>query len=182
MASGQDETGLNNVNNAAVLICTRSDMSHRWVRWVELGLLALVAIGLVASGLYMRPVVWEQTEALRYAPDMQNAWRWGSRAAREGYFGLYDRVVESQQDQEQKNYGLDYVPLRLAVMTLWAHSRLDENEGPRSWQADYAFNAPLMHFNAAMELAAAIGVFMLARMWARRSDVARKIERRWLRA
>jgi hypothetical protein len=157
---------------------------RRWVRWIEVGLLCCVAIGLVVAGLWLRPQVWTETEALRYRPDMENAWRWGGRAAREGYFGLYDRVVESQPALPGRtpNYGLDYVPLRLAVMTIWAHSRLDENQSPRPWQPDYAFNAPLLHLNTAMELAAAIGVFMLARMWARRSDVARAIDRRWLRA
>lgn len=162
-------------------------MSRPWVRWVEIALFASVTIGLVATGVGLRPVVWSETEALRYEPDMRNAWNWGSRAAREGYFGLYDHVVESQPRPEnepdwQPKYGLDYVPLRLAVMTLWAASRLDEDERPRAWQPDYAFNAPLLHLNTAMELAAALGVFFLARMWARRSDVARAIDRRWLRA
>ncbi len=153
-----------------------------WKAGVQLALLAIIAAGLVWAGYVVRHETWHRTEALRYTPDMDNAWNWGSRAAKEGYFGLYDAVVESQNDRERKDYGLDYVPLRLGVMTLWAKSRLNVNPEVERWQRDYAFNAPLLHFNTAMELLAATGVFAVARQWSRRQDDRLQIRRRWLRA
>lgn len=154
-------------------------MSGRWWRAVGWTLLILTAAALIGSGIALRPQVWQRTEALRYAPDMKNAWNWGSRAAREGYFGLYDRVVADHAD---KKYGLDYVPLRLAVMTLWAKSRLAADPDLKEWKPDYAFNAPLLYFNTAMELLTALAVLMIARQWARRDQLRRGADDRWLRA
>jgi len=142
----------------------------------------LIALALTRAGFVGRYETWQRSEALRYTPDMENGWNWGSRAAKDGYFDLYGKVVESQKDRQKKAYGLDYVPLRLAVMTLWAKSRLDADPTIAKWQRDYAFNAPLLHFNTAMELLASAGIFAVARQWSRRQDESRQINRRWLRA
>ncbi|MBC7784347.1 MAG: hypothetical protein H7144_10955 [Burkholderiales bacterium] len=148
----------------------------------ELLLLIVSAASMVWAGIALRPATWAETEALRYAPDMQNAWKWGSRAARDGYVQLYQSVVDPKRNDTPKDYGLDYVPLRLAVMTLWAKSRLAVDPNIRKWQSDYAFNAPLLHFNTSMELLGALGIFAVARQWSRRDDAQRSIRRRWFRA
>ncbi|MFL6537153.1 MAG: hypothetical protein ACJ8JD_03120, partial [Chthoniobacterales bacterium] len=107
---------------------------------------------------------------------MDNAWDWGSRAAREGYFTLYDRVAAEHPDRK---YQLDYVPLRLAVMTLWVRHELSRHPDLKTWNADYELNQPLLLFNEAMELAAALAVFALGRMWILRQQgrVARRSKR-----
>ena len=93
---------------------------------------------------------------------MENAWTWGSRAARDGYFALYDEVAAEHPDRK---YQLDYAPLRLAVITLWVKHELVLHPDMGGWNGAYELNRPLLLFNAAMELAAALAVFALARMW-----------------
>src|SRR5262245_21541247 len=107
---------------------------------------------------------------------MRNAWNWGSRAARDGYFQLYDRVAA---EHPNGTYGLDYVPLRLAVMTLWARHQLSQDPAAQ-WSESYQFNAPLLRFNTFMELAAASAVFVLARMWIRRAGTMHFLGAEWL--
>lgn len=130
----------------------------------------MVLVALVWAGLVARAFVWQHTEAIRYTPDMDNAWHWGERAAREGFVGLYDTVATETPD---RRFGLDYLPLRLATMTLWAKSRLAIDPAVTGWRRDEAFNAPLLHFNTACELAAAIGLLVLAWDWTRRDPSGR---------
>ena len=137
---------------------------------LEAAAVAAVLVCLVWAGLVARAFVWTHTETIRYAPDMENAWKWGRRAAREGFVGLYDKVAAETPDHR---YGLDYLPLRLAAMTLWARSRLAVDPAVTGWQRDAAFNAPLIRFNTACELAVAIGLLVLAWDWTRRDAVGR---------
>lgn len=135
-----------------------------------MGLLALLAcVGLLLqAGFAARHWMWEASRPIHFVGDMENAWRWGSAAAREGYWSLYDRTVEASKDGK---YVLDYVPLRLAVMTLWARSRLAIDPGIKGWRHERDFNAPLLWFNTAMELAAAAGIFALSMLWVLRGRV-----------
>jgi hypothetical protein len=55
-------------------------------------------------------------------------------------------------------------------MTLWAKwtlAHFPDNGG--QWQRSWAFNAPILLFNAAMELLAAACAFLLTRLWVRRA-------------
>ncbi len=109
---------------------------------------------------------------------MENALRWGNRAHKLGYFNLYSLLMQSR---DKNDYGLDYPPLRLAVFTLWAkwldHAAPDmvpqinpnELKMPdflagfqlRHWRSEYRVNRPLLLFNNATELAAALAAGLL---------------------
>ncbi len=145
-----------------------------------LAFFAIVAL-LTVAGLKLRRWTWEQSATIHYAADMDNAWNWGSKAAREGYFSLYDNVI---RDTPDRRYGLDYVPLRLGVMTLWARWATAKFPDATQWRRDYDFNAPLLRFNAFMEFAAAVGMFFLVRQWIRKEREPRPeaVWRSWVQS
>jgi hypothetical protein len=96
---------------------------------------------------------------------MQNAWQWGSRASEEGLFRVYDDLAATRAPG---NYVLDYLPLRLTVMKLWADARLKADPPPQAWQLGYDFNAPLLQFNTFCEAMTAIGIGLLVFDFSRR--------------
>lgn len=125
-------------------------------------LLVPLVLGSAWLGVAMREGTWQRTAPVRYVPDMVNAWTWGSRAAGErwgGYFGIYDEVVRRAvaSGEPGANYGLDYVPLRLAVMTLWAGA--ERRAGVTAWQNTRETNAPLLAVNYAMDAVSAIAAW-----------------------
>jgi hypothetical protein len=65
---------------------------------------------------------------------------------------------------------LDYVPLRLGVMRLWAGYVYRIAPGAKGWIDSYQANTPLLWFNTAMEFLAAAGVFALVWMWKKHSQ------------
>ncbi|MGN6505356.1 MAG: hypothetical protein ACTHM6_07320 [Tepidisphaeraceae bacterium] len=136
-------------------------------RWIiaESIVLILVLGGLIVAGLAARQQAWAHSETIRYGADMENGWKWGSRAHQEGLFTLYDRVVA---ESKPGDYGLDYMPLRLTVMSLWARGQLALHPDHTRWQSDYAFNRPVLDFNTACELLTAAGLFALTLDWVRR--------------
>lgn len=105
-----------------------------------------------------RLATWDQCRQVRAVWDMDNGWNWGRRAAVEGYVNLYDRVGAEHPDHQ---YGLDYVPLRLGVMTGWAAWNRAHGKDPGGWRAETDFNRPWMWFNYgsdALASAAAAGL------------------------
>jgi len=98
-------------------------------------LLGIILLALLLGGVALRRYAWEQTTHLRYQQDIANGFYWGNQTLVEGrrlcpgekpdswrtfargYLGLYDRV---QADAYEENYYLDYPPLRLLVMSIWA--------------------------------------------------------------
>ncbi|MFT3785078.1 MAG: hypothetical protein QM770_02795 [Tepidisphaeraceae bacterium] len=138
-------------------------MKRRLTLVVHVGLLAVMALAMTFAGYRLRERAWIDTIPIRFRPDMENAWRWGSIAAKDGYVGLYSKVVVP--DRRERN-ALDYMPLRLGVMTLWAKSRMAN--GAKAWTDDYAFNRPLLQFNTLMEWLTAAGLFALTFDWMRR--------------
>ncbi|MBA3651698.1 MAG: hypothetical protein H0W66_09535, partial [Chthoniobacterales bacterium] len=98
-------------------------------------LLALVLLALLAGGIALRHFTWRETTHLRFQRDIVNGFYWGSQTLAvgrrlspgeegdswatfaRGYRALYDRV---QDDAYENNYYLDYPPLRLLVMSIWA--------------------------------------------------------------
>jgi len=99
-------------------------------------LLAFVVVALFLAGVQLRRWIGESTRHVRYQHDIVNAFYWGSETLKEarrlspnesaansftgfcrGYFALYDRVKGKSYEND---YGLDYPPLRLLVMAIWA--------------------------------------------------------------
>ncbi|MGC4033154.1 MAG: hypothetical protein QM754_15750 [Tepidisphaeraceae bacterium] len=142
---------------------------RRTLSIVEAILALLVIVGLALGGIALRKKVWYATEFLRFDGDMQNGWNWGSRAAKDGYFGLYDDVVAHSINNA---YFLDYLPLRLAAMTVWAKTELARLPDVKTWQPDFEFNRPVMRFNTVCEGMTALGVLLLAWDWLRRDRQA----------
>src|SRR6059036_2517049 len=102
-------------------------------------LLASFIVVLLLSGVQLRRWTGEKTTHLRFQHDIVNGFYWGSETLAEarrlspddnswtaflrGYFAIYDRV---KLDADEGDYHLDYPPLRLLVMSVWAkHVRKD---------------------------------------------------------
>lgn len=132
------------------------------------GMLLLIA---TCIGWSLRIHLWHLTQHVHYAPDMANAYAWGSRAHADGapwaYVNLYENVLN---EAAPGRYDLDYVPLRLWIMQRWVAWTKQAFPGSRRWQRDYEFNAPLLRLNAVMELAAALAAFGIVFVWLRRVD------------
>ncbi len=131
----------------------------KFCRW-RLALGVLVAVVVLTAGVGLRLWTWESTAAIRYAPDLRNAWHWGTFAGEVGLLNTYDAVVAGHDGSQ---YGLDYVPLRLVVA--WAWVKL---VGGEQWRPPLSANWPVVGVHLAMELAAACGVFAIVWSWLRR--------------
>jgi hypothetical protein len=136
-------------------------------------IICVIAIGLVAAwqGWKLRQWTWNVTEPIRFVPDMDNAYTWGSRAVDDGFIDLYDVVVASQSHLPPKlrSYVLDYGPLRLLVMTEWVAWTRQAFPGNVRWQNTYAFNQPLLALNSVLEFVGAVFACLLTRLWVLRS-------------
>src|SRR5437667_2834404 len=126
----------------------------------------------------------ENTRHVRYQHDIVNGFYWGSEVLAEarrlspdeasadswtafwhGYFALYDRV---EDEAYENDYGLDYPPLRLLVMSIWAkHVR---NEFPEVDDGHPKLINPLLKINVVCELLSAVAIFLLVRLCVRRSS------------
>lgn len=133
-----------------------------------------VAIVAMWAGFSLQHWTWEQTEAIRFHFDIENAWNQGSRAVREGYLQVYENVAaEASRDSEGRlQYGLDYPPGRLLVATLWVNWVKVCHPEVSAWENTWELNAPLLNLNRVMLLAAAAGAFVLSRHWLRRDHLA----------
>ena len=148
-------------------------------------LLALTLVALFAAGILLRQYTWRQTTHLRFQRDIVNGFYWGTQTLAEGhrfspkaksdswpvlirgYLSLYDRV---EDDAFEKNYYLDYPPLRLLVMSIWA--REVRAKFPGAEDGTPAYVEPLLTVNTICELVTAIGVFLLVRLGIRRASGA----------
>src|SRR5947199_7873283 len=97
-------------------------------------LLGLLIVLLFLGGVQLRRWTWQETKHVRFQHDIVNGFYWGSETLAEGrklspdapdswfaffrgYFALYDRV---KREAYEGDYGLDYPPLRLLAMSIWA--------------------------------------------------------------
>src|SRR6266480_6847094 len=96
----------------------------------------LLIVLLFLGGVQLRRWTWDETRHVRFQHDIVNGFYWGSETLAEarrlspdgssaeswpaffrGYLALYNRVKD---DAYEDDYGLDYPPLRLLAMSVWA--------------------------------------------------------------
>jgi hypothetical protein len=149
--------------------------------------LALLVIVLLVVGIQLRHWTWAKTRHVRFQHDIVNGFYWGSKTLTEarhlspdessadswaaffrGYFGLYDRV---KREAYENDYGLDYPPLRLLAMSIWA--KQVSSEFPGTDDAHPGHVKPLLNANLVCELVSAVAIFLLVRFWLRRSADAK---------
>jgi hypothetical protein len=148
-------------------------------------LLGLILFALLVGGIELRRYTWRETTHLRFQRDIVNGFYWGSQTLAEGqrlspgqkpdswrtfargYLGLYDRV---QDDAYERNYYLDYPPLRLLVMSIWAREVRAKFPGAEDGTPEYV--EPLLNVNLLCELTTALGIFLLVRHAVRRASDA----------
>jgi hypothetical protein len=155
---------------------------------VRSALLALLIIALFLGGIQLRRWIGESTRHVRYQHDIVNAFYWGSETMKEarrlspdeasansltgfgrGYLALYDRVKHKAYN---KDYGLDYPPLRLLVMAIWA--RQVRNQFPGVDDGHPKLVNPLLKINLLCELLSAVAIFLLVRLCLERQSRARQ--------
>ena len=153
------------------------------VRWASLSLLV---IALFLGGVQLRRWTGDKTRHVRYQHDIVNAFYWGTEVLKEarrlspdeasanslkgfcrGYFSLYDRV---KQKSYKNDYGLDYPPLRLLVMAIWA--KQVRNQFPGVDDGHPKLVNPLLKINLLCELLSAIAIFLLVRLCLERRSPA----------
>jgi hypothetical protein len=169
-------------------------IARTWVMRLAVGLLVLMLVGTaVVQGLELRQWLWESTRPIRFQHDVRNGFTQGLGVvldARQSlpqeqrdigpvpvgaffkaYVGRYERYL--QEPRRQGN--LDYPPVRLLIMSLWVrHIRGEADPTAAQWRE--GFTAPMLRFNAMLELLAAIGMFVLVYHWLSRGRVVRFFE------
>lgn len=148
-------------------------------------LLGAILLAILLGGIGLRRYAWEQTTHLRFQRDIANGFYWGSQTLAEGrrlspgekpdswtafargYLGLYERV---EREAYEKNYYLDYPPLRLLVMSVWARQVRVKFPGAEDGTPEYV--EPLLKVNLVAEFLTALGIFLLVRLGVRRSSGA----------
>jgi len=147
-------------------------------KFARRSLLALVVVVLFFGGVQLRRWIGESTRHVRYQHDIVNAFYWGSETMKEarrlstdevsansltgfwrGYLALYDQVKHEAYD---KDYGLDYPPLRLLVMAIWARQARSEFPGVDDGHPKLV--NPLLKINLLCELLSAVAIFLLVRL------------------
>ena len=147
-------------------------------KFARRSLLAFLIVALFLGGVQLRRWIGESTRHVRYQHDIVNAFYWGCETMKEarrlspdeasansltgffrGYLALYDRVKHKAYN---KDYGLDYPPLRLLVMAIWA--RQVRNQFPGVDDGHPKLVNPLLKINLLCELLSAVAVFLLVRL------------------
>ena len=138
------------------------------------------------GGIQLRRWTWDETRHVRFQHDIVNALYWGSETLAEarrlspdeasanswtafarGYFALYDRVKRKAYDHD---YRLDYPPLRLLVMSIWARQVRSDFPGVDDGHPKHV--KPLLNVNLFCELISAVAIFLLVRLWVQRASGA----------
>ena len=155
-------------------------------KFIRCAVLSLFIIALFLGGVQLRRWIGESTRHVRYQHDIVNAFYWGSETMKEarrlspdeasanslagfgrGYLALYDRVKHKAYN---KDYGLDYPPLRLLVMAIWA--REVRNQFPGVDDGHPKLVNPLLKINLLCELLSAVAIFLLVRLCLERQSSA----------
>jgi hypothetical protein len=151
------------------------------VRWL---LVALLVGMIFLAGIQLRRWIGDTTRHVRYQHDIVNGFYWGSEVLKQarrlspdeatanswtgfcrGYFALYDRVKHKAYEHD---YGLDYPPLRLLVMAIWA--KQVRNAFPGVDDGHPKLVNPLLKINLLCELLSSVAIFLLVRWCVQRSS------------
>jgi hypothetical protein len=147
-------------------------------------LVALLVATIFLAGIQLRHWVGENTKHVRYQHDIVNGLYWGNEVLAEahslspneasanswpgffrGYFALYDRVKDEAYEND---YALDYPPLRLLVMAVWA--KHVHSEFPEVDDGHPKLVSALLKINVLCELLSAVAIFLLVRLCVLRSS------------
>ena len=147
---------------------------------------AILVATILLGGIQLRRWIGDTTRHVRYQHDIVNGFYWGSEVLKQarrlspdeasanswpgfcrGYLTLYDRVKHKAYE---KDYGLDYPPLRLLVMAIWAKQVRDGFPGVDDGHPKLV--NPLLKINFVCELLSAVAIFLLVRLCVRRSSPA----------
>jgi hypothetical protein len=153
-------------------------------KFVRRALLGSLIVVLFLGGVQLRRWIGGTTRHVRYQHDTVNAFYWGSETMKEarrlspdeasansltgfcrGYLALYDRV---KHEAYRKDYGLDYPPLRLLVMAVWAKEVRSQFPGVDDGHPKLV--NPLLKINLLCELLSAVAIFFLVRLCLQRSS------------
>ena len=145
--------------------------------------IAFLIATIFVTGIQLRRWIGDTTRHVRYQHDIVNGFYWGSEVLKEarrsspdersanswggffhGYFALYDRVKDKAYEED---YALDYPPLRLLVMAIWA--RQVRNAFPGVDDGHPKLVNPLLKINFVCELVSALAIFLLVVECLRRS-------------
>ena len=126
--------------------------------WVRYALLVGSVAALLYLGMAFRWWHWGFARPLYFWYDMRQTLGYGRAGVRLGFLNVYDTYVRDHPDGK---FGLDYSPLRLLVFTVWGRWVNAAHPEVRSWSSEYAVNRPLLLFNTAMEVAAAVVAALL---------------------
>jgi hypothetical protein len=140
-------------------------------------LLALLVVEIFLCGIQLRRWTWGETRHVRFQHDIVNGFYWGSETLAQalqlspdessadswtaffrGYFALYDWV---KREAYENDYGLDYPPLRLLAMSIWA--KQVRSEFPGTDDAHPGHVKPLLNANLFCELVSAVAIFLRVR-------------------
>jgi len=120
-------------------------------------------------GLRVRHWAWSETDNMHFQGDVTHAYQWGTDPDHIGIFNRYRQIRTDYGDRPPTDFGLDYAPLRLTIVTLWAHWVNRHFVAEDQWDptTSYSFHRPLLITNAACEFAAAIGVVLVLHLMRR---------------
>ena len=150
---------------------------------------SLLVAALLIGGMHLRSWTWTRTEPVRFEWDIRNGFYWGERTLQQGervtgatlagargwdswrifsagYLTLYDAV---EAEAANRDYGLDYPPLRLLAMALWAKSVRAAHPQTEIAKPE-AYGQPLLRFNLFCEALSALAMFLLVRHWVERDN------------
>jgi hypothetical protein len=145
----------------------------------------------IVRGIQLREWMWDYTLPVRYTNDIGHGLGVGQSVLAEarsqavargegsdpltprqilrGFIGTYDQIQKNTPD---RNYDLDYPPLRLMVMSCFAWYW--DSQGERGGYHE-ELAQPLRHVNLACEAAAMVPLFFLVWLWTRRHRTSRML-------
>ncbi len=141
--------------------------TRQWLALIILWMtLAWIALAAGIWGVRLRHWVFLQTDPIRFPWDIANGYNWGRHALKNGLVNTYNTLDDQQSGREHPDYGLDYPPLRLAVMRWWA-GQVQKNlpQQADGWKNTWEFTRPVLHVNTACAAASALGAAVLVAIW-----------------
>jgi hypothetical protein len=137
---------------------------HPWTRrLIAFGLFIVLAY----LGLEARLWMWDTTKTVRFNFDLDNAWRNASDAIALGKGNVFDGIVKKYETS-----AIDYPPIRMYIKTAWVMWEQEHYGAIRpSWERgtravrrdDNVW--PMLVVNYVFELAGALGMYFLCRLY-----------------